>query len=353
MTVVLDKALVKVEAVAKEKLKDDDMPKVVKRAVDGAVENIMPDIREEVMETVQTSFRKLKAADEGEPFGCCPNPFRKFRAVVLYELFPYDRTIWQQLRSPLYWLLMIPPAFPRYGVSQMWFILMLIMRDKSDEFQLINYILGFKGFQFFSVGVFPAIFGSFQLYFCAVKDSPDCHLGKNPSLDYWELAFFCLQVILMWGAFICLPFSKKKGGPVFAHPLPSEMDPPPSKFCGMEVYKRRGGRLGRWVFYDTFTFFLAAGLIAWAAFASAGAIIAKDPVVRKSHEWELKTTFFFCKVIYGLLSFPWLLFQLPLAKQLFTHAKPTAYNKNGKTLPLSKKVKKSAASKVAQEVTSG
>lgn len=40
-----------------------------------------------------------------------------------------------------------------------------------------------------------------------------------------------------------------------------------------------------------------------------------------------KGIIFFCKIIYGLLSFPFLIFAIPILKDLLTKARPTAYDK--------------------------
>eukprot|EP00162_Nutomonas_longa_P010788 comp20153_c0_seq1/m.39794 comp20153_c0_seq1/g.39794 ORF comp20153_c0_seq1/g.39794 comp20153_c0_seq1/m.39794 type:complete len:474 (-) comp20153_c0_seq1:23-1444(-) len=349
VSAALEKALDKAANVAKEKLKDEDMPRVVKRAVDGTVDGIMPEVKVEILEKVATTFRKTVEHDQGQPVHCCPNPFRKFRAVTLYALFPHDRTIWQQLRDPLYWLLQIPPAFPRWGVSQIWFILMLVLRDKRDEFQLVNYILGFKGFQFINVGVIPAIVGGFQMYFCAIKDKPTCDTDA-PRIDYWELAFFTLQVFLMWIAYFLLPYSHKKGGPRYKFPTKEEEDPPSTPgCCGAQRYPRRGGKLGWFVAYDTLIFFGAAGLIAYAAFSGRTAIL-QDETARKAREWQTFASFYYAKLLYGLMSLPWLIFQLPLMLPIFTHAKVTRYNQNGVTVPRSKTIRRGIVTRAAEEI---
>jgi len=49
--------------------------------------------------------------------------------------------------------------------------------------------------------------------------------------------------------------------------------------------------------------------------------------------WKFRASLQFAKIAYGLLSFPFVIFNLPLMGKFLTHAQPTAYNKNGTTVP--------------------
>eukprot|EP00622_Pseudochattonella_farcimen_P005811 FR741495.1.p1 GENE.FR741495.1~~FR741495.1.p1 ORF type:complete len:296 (+),score=65.53 FR741495.1:94-888(+) len=45
--------------------------------------------------------------------------------------------------------------------------------------------------------------------------------------------------------------------------------------------------------------------------------------------WKMETTLFHFKIMYMLLSFPFILLQIPLVKDILTHAKRTGYNRHG------------------------
>ena len=85
--------------------------------------------------------------------------------------------------------------------------------------------------------------------------------------------------------------------------------------CG-ERYKKRGGRLYWWVFYDTIVFVLVVGLIATSAF------LRSTPLDDFEESQKiLRQDLFWAKTIYGLFSFPFVIFKLPLMFTLLTHAK--------------------------------
>ena len=70
---------------------------------------------------------------------------------------------------------------------------------------------------------------------------------------------------------------------------------------------------------------LAAGLVAVTVAIKGAAVLEQD--------WKFRQTLYWGKVLYGMLSVPYLLFSLPLAKRLFTHARPTGYDKHGRLRP--------------------
>jgi hypothetical protein len=343
----LDRALDRAGDVLADKIKDDTMPIFVQDAVDATVKDVMPDVKREIMEAVESKLRKTEAHDPGtRP----RNPLLMIRAWVLYTLYPNDRTIWQKLRNPFWYLLLIIMAFPRWGVHQAAFLLLLIFRDKSDEFQLVDYIVGFKGVQFVAIGVIPSIVGAYQLYFCTTSTDDEACESDAPQLAFWELAFFVSQILLMWGAFALLPYAEKRGGVRFKHHRRSQLFDPPSQpgCCGKPKYKGRGGRIAAWIWYDTAMFVVCVGLI-------VGAILS-DRVVFDEHDelyWKSRAAFYWTRVLYGLLSFPWILFKMPFIFTLFTHARPTAYNRNGKTMPVSKIRKGAIIDETVQAVASG
>merc|ERR1712224_337020 len=89
-------------AIAKIKaaLKDEDMPKFVKGAVDETVDDMAPEIKDEVMDAfraqvlaIKDAYNKVPKQDEsqlGQPSGCCESPCLVgcLRSWILYPLFP-------------------------------------------------------------------------------------------------------------------------------------------------------------------------------------------------------------------------------------------------------------------------
>jgi hypothetical protein len=212
-----------------------------------------------------------------------------------------------------------------------------LMIDKRDEYQLCQFIMEFKGSQFFSMGFVPLVYGAFLYYLCA-NHGHDCGT-MGPSLRPWEIAVYLVQVTLVWAAFALLPYSLKKGTLRHRRPLPGEVEPPgvPGCCCGAERHPGRGGRLAAWVVYDLALFVVACTLIAvsvtyddasWALFTGAGPtgwLAAGNAATAANVFWS--------RTLAGLLAFPFLLFRAPLMFKLLTHAPRTGYNRNGTCVP--------------------
>jgi hypothetical protein len=64
---------------------------------------------------------------------------------------------------------------------------------------------------FISTGLVSTLVGAGTYYVCANRDQPNCDT-KGPSVQYYVIGLFVLQIIFVWAAYILLPFSKKKGG---------------------------------------------------------------------------------------------------------------------------------------------
>lgn len=57
-------------------------------------------------------------------------------------------------------------------------------------------------------------------------------------------------------------------------------------------------------------------------------------------EGQIKDIIFFCKILYGILSIPWLIFGIPMISILITKARVTAYDNMGNCIPRSLKIKR-------------
>ena len=99
-------------------------------------------------------------------------PVRWFRARLLYALLPADSTLWRGLRSPVGLSIFILNLINPYGFSVWLFVLLFILMDKSDEFQLVFFIQKFKSFQ--AIGaLIGAATASNKLFRCSLQPSID------------------------------------------------------------------------------------------------------------------------------------------------------------------------------------
>ena len=99
---------------AREGLADDaDMPRAVGRWAQSLFDQLAPDVKLEFVELVESALGAARKAAPpprapAEPGGCCDclGAARRCaaaaRARVLYALYPYDKTLWAKLRSPLF-----------------------------------------------------------------------------------------------------------------------------------------------------------------------------------------------------------------------------------------------------------
>jgi len=98
------------------------------------------------------------------------------------------------------------------------------------------------------------------------------------------------------------------------------------------VQGRPGGALIWFVLWDVFAF--VVGWVVTTPFLISeieGAGITK--VDQALHDWRLRCALYFCKVVIALMSFPFLIFALPLVQDWVTHVKPTGYDPAGNCVP--------------------
>ena len=98
------------------------------------------------------------------------------------------------------------------------------------------------------------------------------------------------------------------------------------------VKGRPGGALIYFVVWDVFAFVLG-----WAVTTpflvtevSLGGLTSFDMLLV---DWRFKCALYFCKIVIALLSFPFLIFSIPLMQIWLTHVKPTGYDRAGNCMP--------------------
>lgn len=291
------------------------MPGCVARGKDRAIDSIWPDIREEILWEVAAKIDG-KTIDEDDPQWLGVDCFRAFWR---YHLFPYNKGIWGQLRDPVVLIFRLITLTPVYGVSQLCFLFIFCIIDKTDEFQLINFILGFKGTQFISMGLIRCVtgFGLFMMCLTAKADGPNNCYEKGPGVQAGSL-FVCLgfflQLVLVWTCFLLLRCAKEKGRTVIKDNVEHDQ-------TGMASVS--GGYISYFLWYDLLFFCIALIIPAYAVSSRGGEKVGKD-------DWVVAQSVFAAQVVYGLLSAPFFVFTLPGLARVLTHAMPTAYDTKGR-----------------------
>jgi len=292
---------------------DPDMPKPVKAGLQDIVDALMVEVKADIDASID-GLAAGKSADvndkilEGPAGVCKPNPCSWFRAWVLYTMFPHDKSIWAKLKTPSWWFIMILANMPIYGVAQAYFLLLFILMDKGDIFQLVNFIQTLKVASVVSIGFIPAVTGGIMVYLDCIPKGTCSTEGpgmRNSPEFLISTAFWGVQMLLTWIAALCLPCAKTKG-------MRSN--------ASASITKRQGAgksRFAMWIVYDVI---VAVAMGAWIYTQIT------DPL--------FLTYVFWGKTFYGYLCLPWFLLKLPLMGPMILKTKRTAYNPQGKTVPM-------------------
>lgn len=312
-----EKLVDKLPGVAKGLLEDPEMPRCVSRGKDRLIDNVWPDMREEILweVTVLLDGQRSDAQEERKGVDC-------FRAFFRYHLMPFDKGFWGQLKDPVQLCFRLFTMIPVYGASQFCFLFVFLVMDKSDEFQLLNFILGFKGTQFISMGLIRAVTGFFMFMMCvtapANEDDHKCEdsgPGNKGAMLITSAGLF-LQILLVWIAFVLLRCSVEKGR--------TQLQGHVENRNGQEgSASYAGGYIRYFLWYDLAVFCLCLILPLYC--------LAKRPVAtEESDDWVLAHTIFAAQILYGMCSAPFFLFTLPGLQRVLTHAMPTGYDRSGR-----------------------
>lgn len=219
---------------------------------------------------------------------------------------------------------------------------MFIIIDKGDEYQLVFFVLYFKGTMFISQGVIRAIIGFFQYVSCftaphvtdpdgTVDHTCDTMGPGAAGIVLLPLAGFVLQQVLVWLAFCMLSSSEDKGK--------SKLDKL-EDVLEIRGTKVKGGYLAYFLYYDLVCFFVCLAAIGYV-------IGTRDDDDRMS--WPVAHLLFAVQVVYGYLSMPFYIFTLPFVQTILTHSIPTGYDMQGVCRKLRKPRGVSARAKRLEE----
>lgn len=160
-------------------------------------------------------------------------------------------------------------------------------------------------------------------------------------VSIFSIALFVLQVLVVWLAFLLLPFSEEKG----RHRSVQSDEDLVGECCGVRRYKGRGGRLAQLFIYDLFCFIVLSA-VAIAAFAGRpeetisvlGDLsllgVAPEDIAGigvSEPDRRLTEVLYWARTVYGLVALPFMIFLMPVAGDLLTHTLPTAYDRWGRT----------------------
>jgi len=369
------------EMVKETMVSDPDMPGCIRRRMEHAIEQAWADIiiyEEKMVKDAENGLTGRAEKDhEGlANMGNRPLLFSPMwiRAKVLYCMFPFDKSIFGQIKDPLWWVLLVVSMVPQFGIRIIFWatVLLFILRGcPADEFQLVSYILAFKGTQVISSGLVMSVMAAVKYYLCVhPKEYHSCAADGPGVQDYIGSSGvdFVGSCILVWLAFFSLPFSKTSGGSrsmgqddKLSNASESE-DEGGCRCCG-KLRKctfccrccrwdpTRGGRLAPLLCWDIMTFVLSIALFISLVYVDITHLRPDgqpaDVVDHPVHTWKdighiinedlgtwnVRVAVFISRTFYAWLSFPFLVFKIPVITSILTHTSPTGYNRRGVCVP--------------------
>jgi len=333
---------------------DAHMPLIVSRTIEQLVDGIWPDVQRHVLIELEKALAPSAPAPIAPPDGVrpwCSLPGR-VRAAILHAYKPHDASFWGQLRRPLSVVCLALSMCPWFGVRAVFFvtILALIVAGGTpyDEHQLIAFILHFKATQSLA-GVLFLAQGHMMYYACVqlltepplqtcAEDGP----GSN-RLFVLDMAGLLAYVSLAWLAWLLLgqaqPFGAQRGEPAGAVVDTRRVERRGTRRAPMTADERARARERRWAHgrrvrsllrYDTLAFLLFALLCVLLEILTED----WDELERTGgsffNSWRFKATFFLCRALYSLSSFPFLPLALPVVREILTQSnQPTGFDRDG------------------------
>lgn len=121
---MLTQLLRKAPPYVKEAIIDPFMFEWLKLAIADLVDDIWPDVEEEILFNLRMSISKPFFDKPPVPkVFCLCVPFYHFRRWWLYTIDPYDLSTFQRIRTFSWWMIFIIQIFPLYGVQTFAFAL--------------------------------------------------------------------------------------------------------------------------------------------------------------------------------------------------------------------------------------
>ena len=307
-----------------------DLPGFLAVPLETMVRETVEDIKHETtagIESLLVKEEEWEPTIKVEDLGC----LGRMRGWILYHWCPYDHAIGYQMVDPVYITIKLLALIPFFGTQALIYGCLFMLHDKRDDYQMVKFILDFKGMQAITLGIAGTLLGGYQYAYCANNHPPNCQI-RGPGAGrffYTSLLGWLGCAALVWAAFAMLTCKKcRKGG---------------DRFSG-------GGRLSHWIAYDMLCMAVAVGTVLYAVNTadllegtSLGAEDLAMAVNRKQtpdgSDYRFRQFAYWSKVLYGLLSLPFIIFMVPAIDVMFTHASPTGYTLAGEVAP--KRVQKS------------
>lgn len=335
------------EIMKKNMTSDPDMWERVKVLQRSMIDSLWEDVEKEIELNVELAWLQPldpnQQPEQGSKWSCCESCYRFVRRKVLRHYLPFDRSIFGKLKDPIYVALTLTMLIPNAGfrVSVLSIILTFILFPRPpDEFQIINFILLCKGTQFLTGGLVSMGQGA-TIYFGCFNwhetDMTACIAQRGPgnvSSLIGELADYWGSIVLVWIAFLNLPFAQEhrqqKRLKLQSQKIEKISQVSESESKSQRLKIDRGGRMSSLLNYDVACF--AFSLLVLLVLTGGHLMMSKEDHQVTAYR-HFQEDIFWCKVLYSLLSMPFALFTIQPLQQVLTHAAPTGFNDFGECVP--------------------
>jgi len=308
---------------------DPHTPVLVATYAERVIDMIWADIEEEIERDLEAAICRQLAGDEveGPKGGCLCLGLLKIRAVFLHHYLPHNKSIWGKVKDPIYLaivtIMIIPVSALHFGIMTA-LLLMILLPGPPDEFQLLNFIMSFKGLQFVSSGLLRLLKCSVVQFVC-YSQGRDALLScvstyGPPSTTPLDLLLDYLGTIMLtWFAASMLPWSKVHARrKLRCREDTSERDE--------EATKRKAGHRLRFLLkYDMMCFGVSLVLLAVLTFCLCGGVRPRDLLF----DPQFSANIFWCHVLWSLSTLPFLPLTVSWLFVAFSRSAQTGFNAHG------------------------
>mmetsp|Transcript_65464 Transcript_65464/g.151963 ORF Transcript_65464/g.151963 Transcript_65464/m.151963 type:complete len:512 (+) Transcript_65464:102-1637(+) len=296
---------------------DPHVPRWLARNISVLIDALWKDIEDEIERDIEAAIltQQANAGMRGPSSNWLPTTaYLRFRSFILYHYLPCNKSFWGKIKDPIYLTIffsMLAPLSVLHFSICLGLLLLLLFPGPPDEFQLLNFIMLFKGLQFVSGGVLKCVKTSLidflcysieqeHLLYCINNYGPPGSTPLDLLLDYVG------TIVLTWFAASMLETSKSSS--------PRRNDS-----------KRRGGRVWQLLKYDFVCFLISLALLTILTFflcdrLSLGTLL-RDP--------QLSSNIFWCSVLWSLSTLPFLPLNISFLFTALSRSTATGFNNLG------------------------
>jgi len=308
--------------------------------------------------------------EESVNYGTEPAPFtiQSIRAWVLHHLLPFNKSVVGKVKDPVYLALSLVSLIPFVGIRLCFFFFLLLLHITgcpADTYQMINFILTFKGTQFQSGGIILLVYAFVRYCMCIKPGIPESCSTDGPGMEiptWLHMVDLLGSGIFCWPVLLMLSGTRSHRGPCYDRDdeidnvddlLPLGDTSPTSalrddKMKATGCFRTAGSRrIFKLLCLDAIGWIICVCYWVWLAFLDLSSIVSTRgfPLTEGFHgiTWAMvleyadtpqgRYHFFRARLSYNLMSAPFMFLMIPTLSMLVSLTRETGYNRNGYCVP--------------------